>query len=118
MLPNPFLSKSIHILFRGKKLPRNVGYFCNKKLPKVNNPPKGENSPNLVTLPLSQLVCHFVDVLFPIFSFFFSGCHTCHTRINLHEIVCFFFKKRGCPGWGTNPVLLISFIFSFSPLYR
>jgi hypothetical protein len=28
----------------------NLGYFCIKKLPKLNNHPIGENSPNLVTL--------------------------------------------------------------------
>jgi hypothetical protein len=34
-----------------KGSPKNVGYFCNLKiLPKVNNHPIGENSPNLVTL--------------------------------------------------------------------
>jgi hypothetical protein len=32
-------------------LEKVVGHFCNfQKLPKVNNRPMGENSPNLVTL--------------------------------------------------------------------
>jgi hypothetical protein len=42
----------MHNLNRGKKLPKNTGYFCNfeKKLSKVNNIPMGENSCKLVTL--------------------------------------------------------------------
>jgi hypothetical protein len=37
--------------FLGKKVRKNVVYFCNfQKMPKVNNRPLGENSPNLVTL--------------------------------------------------------------------
>jgi hypothetical protein len=32
-----------------------LGYFCNlKKLPKENNHPVGENSPNLVTLVVGE----------------------------------------------------------------
>jgi hypothetical protein len=38
-----------------EKISKNVGYFVNffKKLPKVINHPKGENSHNLVTLQTS-----------------------------------------------------------------
>jgi hypothetical protein len=46
-----FLSKSVHNFYRGTKYSKNLGHVYNlKKLPKVNNNPMGENSPNLVTL--------------------------------------------------------------------
>jgi hypothetical protein len=54
--PNGVLTKLLHNFYGGKKkLTKFVyillsTYFCNKKLPKVNNHPIGENSPNLVTL--------------------------------------------------------------------
>jgi hypothetical protein len=45
------LWKLIHNLRRRIKYPQNVATFVIfKKLPKVNNRPLGENSPNLVTL--------------------------------------------------------------------
>jgi hypothetical protein len=35
--------------------PKSLGYFCKlQKLLKVNNPPMGENVPNLVTLTAMQ----------------------------------------------------------------
>jgi hypothetical protein len=37
-------------VYYGKNYPKNVGYFCIKKLLKANNHSNGENSPNLVTL--------------------------------------------------------------------
>jgi hypothetical protein len=37
-------------LYHGKIYHKNLGYFCNKKILKVNNRPIGENSPNLATL--------------------------------------------------------------------
>jgi hypothetical protein len=50
------LSKLIHNLYFGNKWHKIVGYFCNfPKLPKANNRPLGENSPNLVTLLQSKL---------------------------------------------------------------
>jgi hypothetical protein len=53
--PNPFLVKMyvcIHNLCRGQKWPNNLGCLgvIFRKLPKVNNHPKFENSPYLVTL--------------------------------------------------------------------
>jgi hypothetical protein len=42
--------------------PKIQGYFCNfQKLPKVSNLPISENSPNLVTLTVSQ--AHLVTLL-------------------------------------------------------
>jgi hypothetical protein len=41
----------MHTLLPFEKIAQNSGYFCNlQKMPKVNNRPLGENSPNLVTL--------------------------------------------------------------------
>jgi hypothetical protein len=48
--PNRVLTKLLHNFYGGKKKLTKFVYFCNKKLPKVNNHPIGENSPNLVTL--------------------------------------------------------------------
>jgi hypothetical protein len=47
-----FWQKEYIIYTLEKKYHKNLGYFCDflKKLPKVNNCPLGENSPNLVTL--------------------------------------------------------------------
>jgi hypothetical protein len=54
MLLNPFLCKFMHNFFSlGKKLAQEVGLHTSaieKKLPKENKRPIGENSPNLVTL--------------------------------------------------------------------
>jgi hypothetical protein len=48
----------MHNFFRGKKLPKSSGNFYNlKKLPKENDRPKGENSPNLVTLSFAHFGC-------------------------------------------------------------
>jgi hypothetical protein len=38
-----------------------LGYFCIKKLPKVNNHPMHENSPNLIALIVSKLYSAFFD---------------------------------------------------------
>jgi hypothetical protein len=53
--PNPFLTKSIHNVFRGNKQTKNVGFFCNlKKTAQSKHRRRGENSPNLVTLLVLQ----------------------------------------------------------------
>jgi hypothetical protein len=39
-----FLSKFKTELILGKRSPKNLGYFCDKKLPNVNNHTMGENS--------------------------------------------------------------------------
>jgi hypothetical protein len=47
----------MHNFFRGKKWPKNVGYFCNfQKLPTENNRPMGENSTNLVTVTMGKVI--------------------------------------------------------------
>jgi hypothetical protein len=51
-----FLSKLIHNLYRVTKDPKNAFYVIFRKLPKVNNHPLAENSPNLVTLMQTRLV--------------------------------------------------------------
>jgi hypothetical protein len=53
--PKPFLSKLIHNFYHGKNsqnISATVVLF--KKLPKGNNCPIGENSPNLVTLGITR----------------------------------------------------------------
>jgi hypothetical protein len=53
----------MHIVNRGIKKPKDVGYFCNlKKVPRVNNDPTGENSPNLVTLVIGDLCYDFLNI--------------------------------------------------------
>jgi hypothetical protein len=47
-----------------KKLPKNLDFFCNfKKLPKVNNRPIGDNSPNPANLldTFATVALSFVD---------------------------------------------------------
>jgi hypothetical protein len=57
MLPNSFFeSKYIHKLYSVPKSSQKAGYFCNKNLPKVNNRPIGEYSPNLVTMMAAEQI--------------------------------------------------------------
>jgi hypothetical protein len=58
-------AKLMHNLYHGKSSPKMwVTSVIFKKLPKVNNYPLGENSPNLVTLPglKSQALCFNADL--------------------------------------------------------
>jgi hypothetical protein len=52
--PTALLSKLINIVFRDKLKPIYLDYFGNLQLPKENNHPIGENSPNLVTLASNE----------------------------------------------------------------
>jgi hypothetical protein len=59
MVPNPFFAKIAAELLLWKIVAQDLGYFCNFErncLPRVKNCPKGENSPNLVTLHRIQSV--------------------------------------------------------------
>jgi hypothetical protein len=51
VLPNPhFVKINKYIFHSGKELPKISAVIVIKKLPKANNHPKGEHSPNPVTL--------------------------------------------------------------------
>jgi hypothetical protein len=68
--PNHFLSKLIHNINQWKMLYKNLSYF--NKLPKVNNHPIVENSPNLVTLLASCVL--FSNM--PVSNFLFRKCQS------------------------------------------
>jgi hypothetical protein len=56
---NPFFVETNAKLLPSKKL--SVLLQSSKKLPKVNNRPRGESSPNLVTLPVRMKIEKHID---------------------------------------------------------
>jgi hypothetical protein len=70
----------------GGKLAKLLGYFCNlKELPKVNNHPRGEKSPNLVTLN-AAITAHVSYLCLPMYekpvTWFTFGVHV-HKMIHI-----------------------------------
>jgi hypothetical protein len=58
MSPNPVFAKIMYITFIVEEVVQKFWlllYIISKKLAKVNNHPKGENSPKLVTLAITFL---------------------------------------------------------------
>jgi hypothetical protein len=56
----------MHSLNSGNKYPKSLGYYFyfHRNLPKENNRPMGENSPNLVTLLQTKAATRFIRVTF------------------------------------------------------
>jgi hypothetical protein len=66
-----FFTKGLRNFYGAKKCPQNFVYVCNlqKKLPKINNHPMGEISPNLVTLIDSRISLRYMpSSVLPTFS--------------------------------------------------
>jgi hypothetical protein len=98
----------MHSLNSGNKYPKSLGYYFyfHRNLPKENNRPMGENSPNLVTLLQTKAATRFIRVTFTSIS-----CRTDKVTPDVKKILP---PPQICSLWSK---LLQEQVFAFLNLY-